>query len=87
MRRQTDLLAQLLVQFLPSPIHPKEPIIIMHRSPRRQIVRQLPPGATGPQQILDAVDHLAHDHLAVAATRLLRRDVRFDQLPLLIREV
>ncbi len=78
-RFDANLLAQVVVDVRPYAFAAETAIVVMHRAPRRQIVRQHSPGATGAVEIEDAVDHFAHDDRARTATRFLGRNVRFDQ--------
>ncbi len=61
--------------------------IIVDRLPRRQIVRQQPPAATGAQEVEDRVDELPRRRLARTASRLGLRDHRLDQRPLTIAQI
>lgn len=42
------------------------------------------PGASGPEHVEDAIDDFAHVYSTMSATRLLRRNQGFKQLPLLV---
>jgi hypothetical protein len=75
------------VNFLPGAIDSEKAAIVVDRAPGRQVVRQQPPGAARAVEVQNAVDHLAHVHLAVPAAWFLRGDMRFDQQPLFIREI
>jgi hypothetical protein len=50
----------------------------VHRAPRRQILRDVPPLATGAQHIHGAAHHFPHHHLAFATAALGWRDQRLD---------
>jgi len=65
----------------PTAVESETTVVVMHRAPRRQVVGQQPPGATGSVEIEDAVDHFAHVHRAAAATGFGGGDVLFDQSP------
>ena len=75
------------MNLLPGAVDPEQAVVVMHRTPWRQVVRQQTPGAAGAVEVQDSVDHLAHVHLAVSAAGLLGRDMRFDQPPLFVREI
>ena len=61
--------------------------ILVHRRLRRKVLGQGAPLAAGRQQIENRVQHLAHIHRARTAATLGRRDRRFDQRPLRIRQI
>jgi predicted dehydrogenase len=72
---------------LPRAVEPKAAIVVMHRTPGRELMRQHPPRTTGAIEVQDAVDHLPHVDFAVTTARLGRRDQRFDDRPLSIGQV
>ena len=51
---------ELVVNLLPHAALATFGKVMKDRSIRRQVVRQVPPGAAGAQQIEDGVHHLAH---------------------------
>jgi len=55
--------------------------VVVHRALGRQVLRQLAPLATGRQHVEDGVQDLAPTSVA------LRRQVRFDQRPFLVRHI
>src|SRR5271166_357236 len=61
--------------------------VVMDRAARWKILRQVAPLAAGAQDVHDAVHHRTHVLLALASARLRRRNERFDQRPLVIRQV
>jgi len=75
------------VNLLPRTIEPKATVVIMHRAPRRKVVRQLSPRAAGASEVEDAVEYLTHVDSPMPTARLGSRDHRFDDRPLFIREV
>lgn len=56
-------------------------------APRRQVLRNSPPLATGAENIKQAVKNLAHIDLTPAATPLGRRYQMLDQRPFRIRQI
>src|SRR5512132_254279 len=63
------------------------PEIAVHRRPGREIRRQLPPLAAGPEQVEDRVEHGAHVRRSWPASGLRRWNVGHEQRPLWIRQV
>jgi DDE superfamily endonuclease len=63
------------------------PEIAVHRRPGREIRRQLPPLAAGPEQVEDRVEHGAHVRRSWPAPGLRRWNVGHEQRPLWIRQV
>src|SRR5580658_8114855 len=61
--------------------------VVMDRAARWKILRQVAPLAAGAQDVHDAVHYRTHVLLALASARLRRRNERFDQRPLVIRQV
>src|SRR5271168_3210000 len=61
--------------------------VVMDRAARWKILRQVAPLAAGAQDVHDAVHHRAHVHRPLASARLRRRNKRFDQRPLVIRQI
>src|SRR5271157_5573043 len=61
--------------------------VVVHGSPTWEIPRQHPPGATGPIEVEDSIDHLAHVGLARPTLLGYRWEVRRQKGPLLIREI
>ena len=65
---------------------PKVEIIVQCRA-RRQVLRDGSPLTAGRQNVHEAVHHLTHDHRALVATTLARRDQGFDQIPFVVCQV
>ena len=61
--------------------------VVVHRTARRQILRDVAPLASGTQDIHDAVHHLAHVDAPFAAAALGRGDQRLDMCPLRVGQV
>lgn len=61
--------------------------VIGHGAPRRKVLGQGPPLATGAALVQQPVAHLPHVHPSVTPAVFLWRNVRLNQPPLLIREV
>lgn len=75
------------MNLLPRAIQPEATVVIMHRAPRREVMRQLSPRTTCAVRIQNRIDHLAQIDCARAFARLGRRYRRRDQFPLLVRHV
>ena len=75
------------MNLLPRTVEPKATVVEVSRAPRREIVRQLPPGATCSTQIQDRVNNFAQIDAARAPARFGRWYRRRDQSPLFVRQV
>ena len=62
-----------------------EPKIVIHRLPRRQIMREQPPAPAATDHIVDAVEDLPPVPTARASSRLGGWNKRFDDRPLAVR--
>ena len=90
-RLPPGLLAAFYVQNMVDAFERAVPIpeveIAMHRTAWRQVFRDGPPLAAGRKHIHQAIDYFAHDNSPLAAATLRGRNLRFDQRPLIIRQV
>ncbi len=75
------------MEFFPRTVEPKATAVEVIRPRRREIVRQLRPGATRSAQVQGRVNHLAQIDATRAPARLGRWNRRLDQSPLLVRQV
>ena len=75
------------MNLLPRTVEPEATVVEMRRAPRREIVRQLPPGATRSTQVQDRVNYFAQIDAARAPARFGRWNRRRDQSPLPVRQV
>jgi len=71
----------------PNTLQTKEPVVIVHGSPRWKLVRQHTPRTARSVKIKDGVNHLLHVYGAGAAAGLGWRNQSFYELPLLIRKI
>jgi len=76
-----------MIQPIQSAIIAPEREITVHCAARWQILRNGSPLTTGAEDLHQAVDHFAHSHRALIASRLGRRNFPFDDGPLLIGEI
>src|SRR6478752_5836527 len=82
-----DLLPQELMNHGPGAVASKAIVVMPTSRPFRQVVGDGPPRAAVSNQIQDAVEHLADTHAPRASTPFFGWNVRFDPLPLTIRQV
>ena len=74
---------------VPSLVHWRKYLaeVFVQRLPRRQVVGDHPPRATGAQHVQDAVDHLLQVHRAGPSSRPGWRERRKQEVPLFISQV
>ena len=61
--------------------------VVVDRAFRRQVFRDRAPLTAGRENVHEAVHHLPHDHRALAAASLARRDQRFNQPPFVVGQI
>ena len=83
----TKVFSKLRVHLLEDPVLAPASKIVIHGSPRREIVRKHPPGIATSQDVEDCIDNLPRPILAGLAVTLRDRDQRSNELPLGLTEV
>jgi hypothetical protein len=90
-RVATDALAlgavQGHIQQVPGALEAKAPEVVKHRLPRREVAREIAPGAAGAQDVEDSVQDAAQRVRARSSSSRHRRQIALDAGPLNIREV
>src|SRR5476651_971473 len=61
--------------------------VVVDRASRRQVFRDRAPLTAGRENIHEAVNHLPHDHRALATASLARPDQWFDQSPFVVGQI
>src|ERR1700688_3913463 len=61
--------------------------VVVDRAFRWQVFRDRAPLTAGRENVHEAVDHLPHDHRALATASLAWRDQRFDQSPFAVAQI
>jgi hypothetical protein len=72
---------------LPGAVLAPDSEIVVHDLPRGEVVGRQPPRAAAAHDITDAVEDFPLGVCLRPAARLSFRDIRFEQRPLLVREV
>ena len=71
----------------PQAVQTKHAIVVVDRAPGRELMRHHTPRAAGSVQIQNSVDYLSHINRPRSTAAFGRRDQRFNELPLFIRQI